>query len=54
MELVLEVLSFLGIIVLISLVVAVVAVWVYVISALTYRICERIGEYIERRFRRWY
>ena len=54
MELVSMILGFLGALVIISLGVAFITVWVYVITAVTYRICERIREYIERKFRKWY
>lgn len=54
MELVSMILGFLGAMALISLVVALITIWVYVIVGVTYHICERIREYIERKFRRWY
>ena len=48
------ILSCFGVIVVILLAVAVIVVWVYVISVVTYRVCEKIGEYIERKFKGWF
>ena len=53
MELVLGILCYLGIIVLVSLEVAAITIWVYVIAMMSYHACGKIGEYIERKFKGW-